>query len=114
MTVTAEELAEIRAHIGDDTPPTDADLDAAFVRLGSVEAVALEVIRKRLAAIRAKAMKFTAEGDYTEDWSGNEKALAKQAADLAAAVPTTNTSGVVDGVAGDIQIGMFVRGGRSR
>lgn len=114
MAITAEEIAEVRAHIGDDEPPTDADITTAFDRLGSVEAVALEVIRKRLAAIRAKAMKFTADGDYTEDWSGNEKALVKQAAELAAAVPTSTTGGVVDGVAGDLQIGRFVRAGRGR
>lgn len=83
------ELAAVRAHVGTAAPPSDLDLDDAWGRLASVEAVALEVIRTRLAALRSRPTIFTVEGDYTENWTGTIKALTDQEASLAAAAAPT-------------------------
>jgi hypothetical protein len=69
--VTAEELAQIRALIGSKQPPSDADLAVAYDRLGSAEAVALEVLEGRYADLLAGPAKWAVEGDFSVDSSKN-------------------------------------------
>lgn len=73
---TPGEISAIRAHVGSE--PDDANLGERFDRLGSVELVAEEVIRTRLADLVAgEALKVDVHGDYSEDATGNVEALTK-------------------------------------
>lgn len=103
MALDADILAAIRDHIGTAEPPTDQELEAAYERLGSVEAVALGVVRSRLADMRARPAVLRVDGDHSEDWTGNLKALADQEAALEQMVP-----------AGSVHVAKLTRVGRSR
>jgi hypothetical protein len=103
--VTADELAELRSLIGTTSPPTDSDLDGIYDRVGSVRATALEVLRGRLADMRARPAEFRAEGDFSEKWSADQ--LKGLEADVAALAVT------VEG-ADSVVVGRIVRGGRCR
>lgn len=85
MALTVDQLAYLRSELGTATPPTDDDLAASYGRLGSLEAVALEVIRGRLATMLANPTSFAVEG-YSQSTGTNVDALAKQAARLEGAV----------------------------
>lgn len=108
MAITDDELAAIRDHVG--AVPSDADIAAYWERLGTVEDVALVIIRRRLADLRARAAKFSAEGDYSEDFSENIKALERQEKTLSAAAAAAAAGVAV----GDVQVGRIVRAGRRR
>jgi len=86
-------LAGIRAHVG--TSPDDSDLEGRWDRHGSVEAVALEVLRGRLADMLAHPADLSVEGDYAERWAKNIDVLSKQVGALAAAVAAGATAGAV-------------------
>lgn len=108
--ISLDDLAAVRAHIGTAEPPTDDELDVAWDRLQSVEAVALEVVRGRLAGLRSRPTIFTVEGDYTENWVGTIKALTDQEAALASA-----TGGGVAAPDGDtLKVLALRRTGRTR
>lgn len=107
MDLSDADRATIRSHVGSE--PSDADLNEAAFRLDSVEAVALEVLRGRLADMRGRAAKFTADGDYSEDWSANLTSLDRQVTTLETSVAT-----VVDPDAGKVSVSTFVRAGRTR
>ena len=81
-------VSEIRSHIGITVPPSDAALTAAYARLGSVEAVAAEILRQRRAELLANPLKFSLDGDYSEDRTENVKALERLIDSLDAAVVT--------------------------
>lgn len=102
-------LGEIREYIGDETPPSDSDLEAYWDDLGSVEAVALRVLRKRYASMRAQAAEFTAEGDYRENWSKNLDALKADISTLQAAVGAAGETSNVT-----VTVGTITRAGRCR
>lgn len=78
MALTAAELIELRAVIGKGTPPTDADLNTKFDRLGSVTLVAREVLSERLADLLTKPTSFSIPGEYSESRGGQIKALQEQ------------------------------------
>jgi len=60
-------------------PGTDtADLDARYARLGSGRAVALEVLRERLAVLLGTPLRVTVSGVVTVDNSANAAALRTQ------------------------------------
>jgi len=75
--LTANDLIWVRSYIGDDTPPEDADLDAAYDRLGSPAEVVAEVLRKRLADLLAGPATFAVEG-YSQNIGANIQALRSQ------------------------------------
>ena len=80
--MTPEDLAAIRALIGSKTPPTDADLTLAFDRLGSVNAVALEVLEGRYADLISSPAKWAVEADFSVDNTETIKHLAGVIADI--------------------------------
>lgn len=82
MPLTADDLAEVRKLVGSATPPTDADLDAIYDRLGTVADVALEVLQGRYADLLAGPAKYSVEGDFSVDATANLKALAGVIDDL--------------------------------
>lgn len=88
---TAAALAAIRAHVGSE--PADDELDAMYAQLGTVEAVAHAVLGKRLADMQAKPAEVNYDGDVTERWAENMKALERKMAGLARA-PSVTTPGM--------------------
>ncbi|MFF4409805.1 hypothetical protein [Streptomyces sp. NPDC001404] len=73
-------------------PATDTtDLASRYTRLQSARAVALEVLRERLAALLAQPLKVTVSGVVSIDNSGNAAALERAITDLED--PTTPVPG---------------------
>lgn len=104
--MTADELAAIREHIGSDEPPSDADLDVLWERLGSVEAVALSVLRSRHAEMLARPAKLDVDDDHTEDWTKNLDVLSKKISSLGTVVASAG--------GGTVSVARLQRGGRRR
>lgn len=73
MALETDELAWVRARIGDEPP--DADLHAIHDRVGTREGVAREVLLGRLQALRAAPAQFTVPGEYSQNTGENIKAL---------------------------------------
>lgn len=78
MTVTDEDLRAIRDRIGDAEPPADADIDALWVELESVDRVVLSIMESRFAATLAKPAKYSIEGDSSFDYSANLAAMQRE------------------------------------
>jgi hypothetical protein len=76
--MTVEEMAWVRSKVGTKTPPTDADLDLVFDRVGSTEEVVREVLDTRLADLRNRPAQFAVVGEYSEDVGANIAALEKE------------------------------------
>ena len=69
-------------------PDTDlADLEARYVRLGAARAVALEVVRERLAALLAGPGSVTVSGVVSVNFSANIAAYERQILSLEAGDP---------------------------
>lgn len=81
MPLSDDQLAYVRSEVGSKTPPFDADLNVAFDRLLDENAVALEVVRGRLADLLASAASFSAD-NVSIGTSANIAALERQAARL--------------------------------
>lgn len=75
MPLTPADLAWVRGHIGDSTPPSDDDLNDAFDLLGSRSAVALDVWRKRRAEFASRPAKMDLDGEVSQDTSANVKMI---------------------------------------
>lgn len=86
-------------------PTTDmADLEARYTRLGTARAVALEVLRERLAALRAQPSTVNVSGVVSVAFTENIRAYERQIAALEAGEPpapddppaddTTDNSGI--------------------
>lgn len=92
MALDAGQIAELRSWIG--TEPDDATLDASYDRLGTLEDVALEVLRARRAEMVLDGpAKLDITGDRNEDWSANLNALNKDIATLTGPGGGTAASG---------------------
>ncbi len=105
MAFEADDLAAIRDHVG--TEPSDEDVQTAWERLGTVEAVAVSVLRRRLADMLARPLELAVDGDYRESFAKNVDALRAKVRELEGAV----ASGVVPGV---VVVTHLTRSGRSR
>lgn len=92
--MTADELAAIREHIGTADPPSDDDLDVLWERLGTVEAVALAVLRGRLADMQARPAVLKVDGDHSEDWTKNLDLLTKKIGTLGSVVASQGDGSV--------------------
>ncbi|MGX1909297.1 hypothetical protein ACWIID_10575 [Streptomyces phaeochromogenes] len=78
--MNSDVLRWLQAQLG---PETDSDdLAARYERLRSAKAVAVEVIRERLAALLAEPLKVTVNGVATIDNSANVSALERRAAQM--------------------------------
>jgi hypothetical protein len=107
--MTADQLAVLRSHIGSADPPSDVTLNASFDRLGSVEAVALEVLRGRLADMTSGPGQLSVAGHVSYDSRKSIDALAGKIADLETGETTDDN--VIPGVLGVVHL---VRQDRSR
>lgn len=84
MALAAADLAAIRSWVGSE--PVEPILEAHFERLGSSDAVALAVLRERLADLLAEPTRFAVEGDASWSYDTNVKALQERVDQLAARV----------------------------
>jgi hypothetical protein len=69
------------------TSTDQADLEARLTRLGTARAVALEVLRERLADLRAQPTSVSVSSVVTVDYRANIAAYERQIALLEAGVP---------------------------
>lgn len=67
------QTAQLQSELGSNLDV--ADLAARYERLGSVDAVILEVLRIRLADARERPTSFAIPGEYSEDRAATFKAL---------------------------------------
>ncbi|MDI3417944.1 hypothetical protein [Streptomyces luteolus] len=75
MRLTDNDYAYLRSELG----PTDRDnLDARYQRLGSLQAVAAEVLRERKAALVSDPLSVTVQGVATVNNAENVRALERQ------------------------------------
>lgn len=81
MALSQAQLSSLRGYVGD--TPTDAELDALYDLHQSVEVVAHLVLSQRLQTMQADALRVDLQGDITEDWTENYKALERTVARLA-------------------------------
>jgi hypothetical protein len=101
MAFTDDQLAYLRTKLGstvnDGTDPDVVDdLEDRFLRLGSVQLVAVEVLRQRLADIadlQNNPLNFTVTGEYSQDSSANVAFLQRMLndAEQEAGVPGSST-----------------------
>lgn len=105
MPLSSGDLAYVRSKVGAAEPPSDIDLDAAYDRLGTPDAVVLEVLTSRRADLLALPLKRSIEGDVSVDATANLKAL-----DAA----ISEASGVVSGGVGTLVVGHMIRSDRPR
>ncbi|WP_328436565.1 hypothetical protein OHA71_03780 [Streptomyces sp. NBC_00444] len=84
MSLTDAEYAYLRSELGE----TDrTDLDTRLQRLGSLQAVAVEVLRERKAALVADPLAVTVQGVATVNNAENVKAIERQIAALEDVTP---------------------------
>lgn len=107
MPLSVADLAWVRSEIGSTSPPTDADLDGKYDRLGSPVEVAIEVLRGRLADFLAAPAKWSLDGEFDSDGSANIKALSSQIARLEASMVAATVD--EDALPGTLLIGTFYR-----
>lgn len=105
--IDAATLAAVRAWVGSDVAdPTDAVIAARFDVLGSVEAVALELLRARVADLLRDPARVAVDGDVSWDWSKNLEALDRQIGALEGLVAMAAGAGV-----GVLSVGRMQRSG---
>lgn len=85
MTLTEAEYAYLRSELGE---ANRADLNTRYQRLDSLEAVAIEVLRERRAALISDPLAVSVQGIATVNSAENVKALERQIADLQEGLPT--------------------------
>lgn len=69
------------------TATDTADLDTRYARLGTARAVALEVLRERLASLLNQPLRLTVSGVVTVDNSGNANQISAQISALESGEP---------------------------
>ncbi|GAA2656879.1 hypothetical protein [Streptomyces vastus] len=79
MSLTEAEYAYLRSELGE----TDrTDLEGRYLRLGSLQAVAVEVLRERRAALVSDPLAVTVQGVATVNNAENVRAIERQIASL--------------------------------
>lgn len=101
MALTAAVTAWLKGELG--TTVDLADLEVRYTRLGTARAVALEVLRERLAALRAQPSSVNVSGVVSVTFAENIKAYERQIAALENGDPPApddpaNENGSGDGI----------------
>ncbi len=73
MALTADQLVTIRRAVGN--APTDAELDAIYLRTADVPELILEVLEIRLADMKRQPASFNIPGEYGQSTGDNISAL---------------------------------------
>jgi hypothetical protein len=84
MTLTDAEYAYLRSELGE---VDRADLDTRYRRLGSLQAVAIEILRERKANLVSDPLAVTVQGIATVNNAENVRALERQIAALKDVTP---------------------------
>lgn len=92
MAASAAELAEIRRWVG--STPDDSTLNEIWDRLLSVNAVALEVLGKRLADFEKDPGSLSVVGDFSQSTDVNIRSLNEKIAKLTGLVSSGSASGI--------------------
>ena len=111
MALAAGVLEDIRQWVGSN--PADSVLETKYLRLGTVEAVALQVLRARLADMVADPARFQVDGDASWSFERNMSELRKSITQLEALTPPP-TDPEVSMPSAEMQVGRIVRSGRER
>lgn len=106
MALDALTLNAIRSWVGS-TEPSAADLEARYLLLGSVEAVALQVLRQRLADMLAEPGRYDVDGDASWSYEENIRSLRSSIATLQDLVGGGSSSGL-----SALTVGQMVRSDR--
>lgn len=101
MTLSEGEYAYLRSELG---TVDRGDVEARHQRLGSVQAVALEALRERKAALVADPLTVTVQGIATVNNAENVRAIERQIASLEEEAPSE----------GDYMTPVQLRRGRTR
>lgn len=105
MALTAAVTAWLKGELG---PTADlADLEVRYARLGTARAVALEVVRERLAALRAQPATVNVSGVVSVGFAENLKAYERQIAALEAGEPPAPDDPPGTGDDGTAQLGLI-------
>lgn len=106
--------AWLLAEVGTATPLTD--LEARFTRLGTARAVALEIVRERLAALRAQSATVNVSSVVSLSNVENIRAYERQLARLEAGIPVApdETDPDGDGTAQDSSLQVITLSARPR
>jgi hypothetical protein len=78
--VTATVYA-VRVYVGSETPPTDEEIEAAVIRLGSTDLASREFLKARLGELLTGSASFSVTG-YSENNSEIIRALERQIGEL--------------------------------
>ncbi|MET9035308.1 hypothetical protein [Streptomyces mirabilis] len=92
MMLTDIQYAYLRSELGE---ADRDDLDARYERLGTVEAVAIEVLRERKAMLVSDPLAVTVQGVATVNNAENVKALERQIAALEDTTADDSTTNAV-------------------
>lgn len=68
--MTAAEAEEVRDHVGAGT--LDGEIVAVWDRKGTVLSTALAILRRRRSAMLAEPGRFSADGDFSEEWTSEQ------------------------------------------
>lgn len=82
MALTADQLSLLRAELGDQTPPTDTDLDDIFDLRGGLVGVVRHVWSQRLATLLNQPSSFAVTGDYSQNTAVNITAIRQRLVEL--------------------------------
>lgn len=91
MNLTDAEYAYLRSQLGE---ADRADLDTRYQRLDSLQAVAIEVLRERKAALVSDPLAVTVQGVATVNNAENVKAIERQIAEIETSAWDSTTSAV--------------------
>lgn len=105
MALTADVTAWLRGELGADADL--ADLEARYTRLGTSRAVALEVLRERLAALRSQPSTVSVSGVVSVAFTENIKAYERQIAALENGEPPAPDDPTDPGTGDSNTLGMF-------
>lgn len=97
--------AWLLAQLGEATSVTD--LETRYARLGTARAVALEVLRGRLAALLQQPVTVTVSGVVGVGFGENIKALERQIANLEAGVPAAPDDPAAPDTSTDSSLGVI-------
>lgn len=75
MALSDDEIQQIRDEIGSTEPPTDADLNTSFDRLGDITEVVRSVLKRRLQDLLAAPASVSVSGVYSENNTQNIQEL---------------------------------------
>lgn len=85
-TLTDDQLVYLHDHLGADADETDAQ--DRYDRLGDLDAVIVEMLKRRISDLSNTPAQFSVSGEYSQNTSENLKALQTKLADFKGGLST--------------------------